>query len=372
MMIERIPTLRAQAEAEIAAASSAQALEELRVRYLGRKAELPQLLRGVSQLPAEQRAAVGAAANEARQALEALLAQRGAQLHGAELTSLLETDRVDVTLPGAPPQPIGRLHLLTATRRELEDIFLGLGFTVVEGPEVETVHYNFDALNHSPTHPARAPSDTFYVARADGHEPGSERAQARAPGDGGGEELVLRTHTSPMQVRVMEAHPPPLYVVVPGRVYRPDNDATHTPQFHQIEGLAVDTDITLGDLQGTLLTFARAIFGEERQVRLRPHFFPFTEPSVEVDVSCFNCIDGFMPDGQRCPLCKGEAWIEILGSGMVDPNVFEHVREYGYDPEKIQGFAFGMGIERIAMLKHGVTDLRLLYDNDVRFLEQFG
>ena len=378
MMIERIPTLRAQAEAEIAAASSAQALEELRVRYLGRKAELPQLLRGVSQLPAEQRAAAGAAANEARQALEALLAQRGAQLHGAELTSLLETDRVDVTLPGAPPQPIGRLHLLTATRRELEDIFLGLGFTVVEGPEVETVHYNFDALNHSPTHPARAPSDTFYVARADGHEPGSERAQARAPGDGGGEELVLRTHTSPMQVRVMEAHPPPLYVVVPGRVYRPDNDATHTPQFHQIEGLAVDEDITLADLKGTLLAFARAVFGEQRQVRLRPHFFPFTEPSVEVDVSCFNCKGrGYLGDGARCHLCKGEGWLEVLGAGEVDPEVYRYVptterNAPGYDPERVQGFAWGMGVERIAMLKHGIPDLRLYYENDLRFLEQFG
>jgi phenylalanyl-tRNA synthetase alpha chain len=377
-MIERISTLRAQAEGEIAAASSAQALEELRVRYLGRKAELPQLLRGVSQLPAEQRAAVGAAANEARQALEAQLAQRGAQLHGAELTSLLETDRVDVTLPGAPPQPIGRLHLLTATRRELEDIFLGLGFTVVEGPEVETVHYNFDALNHSPTHPARAPSDTFYVARADGHEPGSERAQARAGGDGSGEELVLRTHTSPMQVRVMEAHPPPLYVVVPGRVYRPDNDATHTPQFHQIEGLAVDADITLADLKGTLLAFARSVFGDQREVRLRPHFFPFTEPSVEVDVSCFQCDgNGFLGDGSRCPVCKGEGWLEVLGAGEVDPNLYDYVptterNAPGYDPERVQGFAWGMGVERIAMLKHGIPDLRLYYENDLRFLEQFG
>jgi phenylalanyl-tRNA synthetase alpha chain len=377
-MIERISTLRAQAEGEIAAASSAQALEELRVRYLGRKAELPQLLRGVSQLPAEQRAAVGAAANEARQALEAQLAQRGAQLHGAELTSLLETDRVDVTLPGAPPQPIGRLHLLTATRRELEDIFLGLGFTVVEGPEVETVHYNFDALNHSPTHPARAPSDTFYVARADGHEPGSERAQARAGGDGSGEELVLRTHTSPMQVRVMEAHPPPLYVVVPGRVYRPDNDATHTPQFHQIEGLAVDEDITLADLKGTLLAFARSVFGDQREVRLRPHFFPFTEPSVEVDVSCFQCDgNGFLGDGSRCPVCKGEGWLEVLGAGEVDPNLYDYVptterNAPGYDPERVQGFAWGMGVERIAMLKHGIPDLRLYYENDLRFLEQFG
>ena len=301
-----------------------------------------------------------------------------AQLHGAELTSLLETDRVDVTLPGAPPQPIGRLHLLTATRRELEDIFLGLGFTVVEGPEVETVHYNFDALNHSPTHPARAPSDTFYVARADGHEPGSERAHVRAPGDGGGEELVLRTHTSPMQVRVMEAHPPPLYVVVPGRVYRPDNDATHTPQFHQIEGLAVDEDITLADLKGTLLAFARAVFGEQREVRLRPHFFPFTEPSVEVDVSCFQCDgQGFLGDGSRCPVCKGEGWLEVLGAGEVDPNLYEYVptterNAPGYDPERVQGFAWGMGVERIAMLKHGIPDLRLYFENDLRFLEQFG
>ncbi len=174
-----------------------------------------------------------------------------------------------------------------------------------------------------------------------------------------------------MQIRAMEQQPPPIYIIVPGRTYRPDSDATHTPQFHQIEGLAVDTDVTLADLQGTLLRFAREIFGAERQVRLRPHFFPFTEPSVEVDVSCFNCSDGVMPDGSRCPLCKGEAWIEILGAGMVDPNVFEAVREHGYDPEKIQGFAFGMGIERIAMLKYGVPDLRLFYDNDVRFLEQF-
>jgi phenylalanyl-tRNA synthetase alpha chain len=183
--------------------------------------------------------------------------------------------------------------------------------------------------------------------------------------------MLLRVHTSPMQVRSMELQPPPLYIIVPGRVYRPDSDATHTPQFHQIEGLAVDDDITLADLKGTLLAFARAVFGEQREVRLRPHFFPFTEPSVEVDVSCFNCVDGIDKNGQRCSICKGSAWIEILGAGMVDPNVFEHVREYGYDPERVQGFAFGMGIERIAMLKHGVPDLRLLYDNDVRFLEQF-
>jgi phenylalanyl-tRNA synthetase alpha chain len=255
-----------------------------------------------------------------------------------------------VTLPGSPPRPVGRHHLLTATRREIEDVFCGLGFRVVEGPEVETVYYNFDALNHDPAHPARARSDTFYVA----------------------DDVVLRTHTSPMQVRAMEAHPPPLYVVIPGRVYRRDNDATHVPQFHQVEGLAVDEDITLADLKGTLLEFSRAIFGDEREVRLRSHFFPFTEPSVEVDVSCFNCKDGWMPDGSRCPLCKGEGWIEILGAGEVDPNVYSYVDDDRYDPEKVQGFAWGMGIERIAFLKHGVADLRLFYENDLRFLEQFG
>jgi phenylalanyl-tRNA synthetase alpha chain len=355
-MIERIDQLRGEAEQAIAAARTSETLEDLRVRYLGRKAELPQMLREVATLPPEQRGAVGKAANQARQALERLIEARDSELSSAELERSLREDTVDVTLPGAPPQPIGRLHVLTATRRELEDIFLGLGFTVMEGPEVETVHYNFDALNHSPTHPARARTDTFYVA----------------------ENTVLRTHTSPMQVRAMEAHPPPLYVVIPGRVYRPDSDATHTPQFHQIEGLAVDQDITLADLKGTLLAFAQAIFGGERDVRLRPHFFPFTEPSVEVDVSCFHCSGkGFLADGSRCYLCKGEGWLEVLGAGEVDPNVYAHVplteaNAPGYDPEKVQGFAWGLGVERIAMLKHGIPDLRLYYENDLRFLEQFG
>jgi phenylalanyl-tRNA synthetase alpha chain len=245
---------------------------------------------------------------------------------------------------------VGRLHLITAMRREIEDVFLGLGFRVAEGPEIETVYYSFDALNHDVTHPARLRSDTFYT----------------------GEDVVLRPHTSPMQVRAMELQPPPLYIIVPGRTFRRDSDATHTPQFHQVEGLAVDEDITLGDLRGTLLAFARAIFGDDREVRLRPHFFPFTEPSVECDVSCFNCNGGFLRDGSRCHLCKGTGWIETLGSGMVDPEVFGYVREHGYDPERIQGFAFGMGVERIAFLKHGVSDLRLFFDNDLRFLEQFG
>jgi phenylalanyl-tRNA synthetase alpha chain len=355
-MIERIEELRAQAHDAIAAAQDSESLQELRVRYLGRKAELPQMLRGVAKLPAEERGAVGRAANQARQELEAQIEAKLAQLSAGELETRLREDAVDVTLPGTPPQQVGRLHVLTDMQRRLEDVFLGLGFTVLEGPEVESVHYNFDALNHTPTHPARARTDTFYVS----------------------EELVLRTHTSPMQIRAMEAHPPPLYVAIPGRVYRPDNDATHTPQFHQVEGLAVDEDITLADLKGTLLAFARAVFGEQRQVRLRPHFFPFTEPSVEVDVSCFNCDGrGFLRDGARCYLCKGEGWLEILGAGEVDPNVYAYVptterNEPGYDPEKVQGFAWGLGVERVAMLVHGIPDLRLMYENDVRFLEQFG
>jgi phenylalanyl-tRNA synthetase alpha chain len=355
-MIERIEELRAEAAEAIASAGASAELEELRVRYLGRKAELPQMLRGVAELEPARRGEVGKAANQARQALAEMIEDRVAQLEGNELESRLESDLLDVTLPGAPPQSIGRLHVITATMRELEDIFLGLGFTVMEGPEIESVHYNFDALNHSPTHPARARTDTFYVS----------------------DDLVLRTHTSPMQVRAMQAHPPPLYVVIPGRVYRPDSDATHTPQFHQVEGLAVDEDITLADLKGTLLAFARAVFGDRRDVRLRPHFFPFTEPSVEVDVSCFHCEGkGFMGDGSRCHLCKGEGWLEVLGAGEVDPNVYWNVptteaNAPGYDPEQVQGFAWGMGVERIAMLKHGIPDLRLYYENDLRFLEQFG
>jgi len=356
--VDRIEEIRAAAAREVGDAADSGALEEVRVRYLGRKAELPQLLRGVRDLPPDQRGAVGKAGNQARQAIEAAIEERTAALEAGELDARLAADAIDVTLPGDPPLAPGRLNLITATRREIEDIFLGLGFTVAEGPEVELVYYNFDALNHNPQHPARQPSDTFYVSDPDALlEPDAQ---------------LLRVHTSPMQVRSMELQPPPLYVVVPGRVYRPDNDATHTPQFNQVEGLAVDEDITLADLKGTLLSFARAMFGEDREVRLRPHFFPFTEPSAEVDVSCFNCTDGYMPDGSRCPVCKGSRWVEILGSGLVDPNVFEYVREQGYDPERVSGFAFGMGIERIAMLKHGIPDLRLLYDNDLRVLEQFG
>jgi len=337
--LERIAEI--QREAEQAEGTP----EELRIRFLGRRAELPLLLRSIGSLEPSERAAVGSAANQARKQIEALISAREDELASGELADLL-----DITLPGSPPAPTGHLHLITQTRRDIEDVFLGLGFSIAEGPEVEHVAYNFDALNTDPTYPSRARSDTFYID----------------------DDTVLRVHTSPVQVRAMIAAPPPLYVIAPGRVYRPDNDATHTPQFHQVEGLAVDEGVTLADLKGTLLAFARQIFGDEREVLLRPHFFPFTEPSVEVDVSCFNCDAGYMRDGSRCPLCKGSGWLEILGAGMVDPNVFAYVADHGYDPERVTGFAFGMGIERIAMLRHGVPDLRLYYENDLRFLRQFG
>ena len=347
----RLQEIRAEAEAAIGGANSTAELEQLRVRLLGRKAELTTMLRSIGELPADQRGAVGKGGNEVKRALEAQLEQRTGALATAELDERLRTDTVDVTLPGDPPRPLGHLHLITETRREIEEVFLGLGFSVAEGPEIEFDYYNFTALNHPPDHPARMLQDTFYIS----------------------DEVLLRTHTSPMQVRAMEEQEPPIYIIVPGRVYRRDSDATHSPMFHQVEGLAVDEDITLGDLQGVLLEVARAIFGADREIRLRPHYFPFTEPSVEVDVSCFKCQGkGYLRDGSHCNLCKGSGWIEILGSGMVDPNVFEFVRESGYDPERVQGFAFGMGIERIAMLRHGVPDLRLFFDNDVRFLEQFG
>jgi phenylalanyl-tRNA synthetase alpha chain len=342
-MLDRIAEIEAEALGAVAEARDTDALEALRVRFLGRKAELPNLLRGVAQLEPAERGAVGKRANEARRAVEGAIDAARDKLAAAELEERLARDRVDVTLPGAP---VGTLHLLTAVRREIEDVFLGLGFRIAEGPEVELVHFNFDALNHDPAHPARARTDTFYVA----------------------DDVVLRTHTSPMQVRSMEAQPPPIAIIVPGRVYRRDSDATHTPQFHQVEGLWIDEDITLADLKGVLLAFAQALFGDKGDVRLRGHFFPFTEPSVEVDVSCFACAR----DGSPCRICKGTGWLEILGAGMVDPNVLRSVAGGAYDPDRVQGFAFGMGIERIAMLKHDVPDLRLYYDNDLRFLRQFG
>ena len=343
--------LQTEAEGAIGAAGSAAELDELRVRFLGRKSELTATLRSIGELPPEERGPVGKQANEVRQALEGLLERRKAELEAAELDARLARDRVDVTLPGDPPQPAGHLHLVSLIRRRMEDICIGLGFSVVEGPEIEYEYYNFTALNHPPEHPARQPQDTFYL----------------------GEHVLLRTHTSPMQVRAMEEQGPPIYIVVPGRVYRPDTpDATHVPMFHQLEGLAIDEDITLADLQGTLLAVARQMFGETTEVRLRPGYFPFTEPSVEVDVSCFRCNGTGFEGNQRCGTCKGEAWIEILGSGMVDPNVLDYVAGNGYEKERVQGFAWGMGIERIASIVYEVPDLRMLYENDLRLLEQFG
>jgi phenylalanyl-tRNA synthetase alpha chain len=376
-MLERIEQIRGEAAAAIAAAPDANTLEELRVRYLGRKAELTTILRGIGDLDSADRGPVGKGGNAAREELDRLLAERLETLRGGELDSRLAADAIDITLPGTPPVSPGHLHLLTRTRREIEDVFVGLGYRVMEGPEIEHDYYNFTALNHPPGHPARMLQDTFYVdpdtLAAGVPLYGSDGEPLSAPP--GPSDVLLRTHTSPMQVRGMEAAEPPIFIIVPGTVYRRDSDATHTPMFNQIEGLAVGDDITLGDLHGTLLTFARAIFGEEREVRIRPHFFPFTEPSVEVDVSCFRCEgSGSLPPAsglRRCNLCKGIGWLEILGAGMVDPNVFGFVAAAGYDPERVQGFAFGMGIERIAMLRYGVPDLRLFFDNDARFLEQF-
>ena len=348
--VEKIQSIESAGASAIGSAASLAELEDVRIHYLGRKSELGDILKSIATLPNEEKGPVGKAGNQTRSKLEQLLGARQEELETAALTQLLEQDRIDITLPGSPAVGGGALHPITRVRREIEDVFIGMGYQVAEGPEVEKVHYNFDALNHSPNHPAREWTDTFYFE----------------------DDVLLRTHTSPVQIRVMEQQPPPVFVIVPGKVYRRDSDATHTPMFHQIEGLAVDEGITLSDLRGTLLEFARAIFGEERDVRLRPHFFPFTEPSVEVDVSCFKCSGkGHLKDGSRCNLCKGTGWIEILGSGMVDPNVFNYVRESGYDPETVQGFAFGMGVERIAFLKHGIPDLRLFYENDLRLLAQF-
>jgi phenylalanyl-tRNA synthetase alpha chain len=352
-MLERIEEIRGEAATAIAVAGDSAALEELRVHYLGRKAELTAILRGIAELPPEQRGAVGGAANKARKELESLLEASAARLEASELEGRLASDRIDVTLPGAPPRPVGHAHLIARTTRLIEDTMVGLGYRVVEGPEIEHDYYNFTALNHPPGHPARMLQDTFYI-------------QSHP-------DLLLRTHTSPVQVRAMESQPPPIFIIVPGKVYRRDSDATHSPMFHQMEGLAIAEGITLADLQGTLLAMVTAIFGGQREVRLRPHFFPFTEPSVEVDVSCFQCEgSGALPSGERCNLCKGQGWIEILGAGMVDPNVLGFVEQYGYDAERVQGFAFGIGVERVAMLRHGVPDLRRFFDNDVRMLEQFG
>jgi phenylalanyl-tRNA synthetase alpha chain len=314
-------------------ASSAAELDEARIRYLGRKSELKQALREVRDRE------TGMALNAAREAIEHAIEAREEELGRAELDALSE-ETVDITLPG-DAQPRGRLHLITQVRREVEDIFLGMGYEVVEGREVETTHYLFDALNMPPNHPTRSPLQTFYLN-----------------GD-----IVLRTETSPAQVHTMEQRDPPIYMVSLGRCYRRDTpDATHYPIFHQVEGLVVDRNITLADLKGTLQHLLRSLFGEERETRFATHYFPFTEPSIESYVSCFLC------DGSGCRVCKYSGWIEIGGAGMVDPNVFEFV---GYDPEEVTGFAFGWGLERIGLLRHGLPDIRALWENDLRLLEQF-
>lgn len=332
--------------ARIAQATDMASLEEAKIRVTGRKAPLS-LARGeLRSVDDSARKELGQFANAVQSQIDEAIAAKRHQFLERERKQRWERERIDVTLPGSLP-PMGAVHLLTQTLWEIVDIFVGLGYRVAEGPDVEYSRYNFDALNTPADHPSRSPVDTFYIA-------------------GKGEDVCLRTQTSPMQIRTLEEHEPPVFVVVPGRVYRRDTlDATHLMQFFQLEGLAVAEGITMSDLKGTLETFAQELFGNSLKIQLRPHFFPFTEPSAEMDVECFLC-RGSDP---RCRVCKGEGWVEILGCGMVDPNVLEGV---GYDTERYTGFAFGMGIERIAALAHGITDIRLLYENDLRFNLQFG
>ena len=340
-------TLERLGRERLAAARTLAEVEEARVEVLGRSGALTLELRGLGALPAELRGPRGQELNRVRIALEEAFGERQQTLGAAELEQRLRDDAVDVTLPG-DPIPRGVPHLLSQVQREIEDIFIGLGFRIAEGPEVELKRYNFTALNTPDDHPTLSASDTFWID----------------------DEVCLRTQTSPVQVRSMELTRPPLYLICPGRTYRRDAlDATHSPMFHQVEGIAVDVGLSLAHLKGTLEHMARALFGPEREVRLRTHFFPFTEPSVELDVSCFLCSGSGLMAGERCRICKGIGWIEILGAGMVDPNVFGFVE--GYDPEQVTGWAFGMGIERVAMLKHGVTSIRHFYDDDLRFLRQF-
>jgi phenylalanyl-tRNA synthetase alpha chain len=370
---KRIAALRGEAETEISAAPDTAALERLRVKFLGRKAELTTILRGISELPEAERGPVGKAGNEAQVALEQLLASRLDELDSAEVVAQLGSDRVDVTLPGAPARRPGHLHLVTRTRRLIEDTMIGLGYRILTGPEIEIDYYNFTALNHPPGHPARMAQDTLYVAPGALSKAALDAAR-KVTGDGTPDEelVMLRTHTSPMQIRAMEAQGPPIFVAVPGKAFRRDTiDATHLPLFHQMEGLAIGEVITLADLQGTLEAMLAGLFGEGVEARMRPHFFPFTEPSVEFDVSCYVCGGSGKVDGERCPLCKGVGWVEVGGAGMVDPAVLGFVAQHGYNQEGIQGFAFGFGIERMAMLLHGLPDLRLFVENDVRVMEQF-
>ena len=337
-MKEKLQKIEADA---LAAINSDNAdLEQIRIQYLGKKGELTSVLRGMGALSAEERPVVGQIANEVRAEIESALKVKAEAKKDQELQKRLISEKIDVTLPSKAATP-GKLHPLVQVQRTIEDIFIGMGFSIAEGPEVEYDYYNFQALNIPENHPARDTQDTFYIT----------------------DNILLRSQTSPVQVRTMEHQKPPIRVISPGRVYRSDAvDATHSPLFHQVEGLVVDKGITMGDLKGMLETFAKTLFGNDTRLRFRPHHFPFTEPSAEVDVSCFVC------GGKGCRVCKNEGWIEILGSGMVHPFVLSNC---GIDPEEYSGFAFGMGVERIAMKYYGIDDMRLLYENDTRFLEQF-
>ena len=339
-MLNALQQIRQQAAEALAQADDLKALDDLRVKYLGKKGELTAILKQMGKLSAEERPKVGQLANEVRSGIEALVEERTAAVKAALLDQKLALEKLDVTMPGRAA-PLGKLHPLTKVLEEVKEIFLGMGFSVAEGPEVETDYYNFEALNIPKDHPARDTQDTFYIS----------------------DNVLLRTQTSPVQVRTMEKQKPPIRVIAPGRVYRSDAvDATHSPLFHQIEGLVVDRGVTMADLKGTLEMFAKRLYGEEAVVRFRPHHFPFTEPSAEMDFQCFAC------HGEGCRLCKGEGWIEILGCGMVHPKVLSICN---IDPEEYSGFAFGMGLERIVMRRYGIDDLRLFYENDLRFLNQF-
>lgn len=338
-MREQLEQLRQQAIQAIQASDSEETLHEIRVRFLGRKGELTGLMKGLGGLSPEERPVVGQLVNTVKDEVETILEQTFAQVRAAATLRRLASERIDVTLPGRGRSQ-GSKHPVTLVVEEISEIFAGLGFTVAEGPEIEHDWYNFEALNFPQDHPARDMQDTFFVEQ----------------------NMLLRTHTSPVQIRTMLKQKPPVRIIAPGTVYRCDSDATHSPMFHQIEGLMVDTKVSFADLKGILTTFTNQLFGQKTGVRLRPSFFPFTEPSAEVDIACVIC------GGSGCRVCKQSGWLEILGAGMVDPEVFRHV---GYDPEQITGFAFGMGIERIAMLKYGISDMRLLFENDLRFLKQF-
>lgn len=340
-MEQEIATIAKEARNDIAAAADMAALAEVRVKYLGRKGRLTAVLRSLGQLSPAERPRVGQLVNAVRNELEESINRRGKELKQAALAKRLAAEKIDVTLPGRQPGR-GHKHPLMLTLDRIKSVFMRLGFTVAEGPEIETDYYNFEALNLPPDHPARDMQDSFYIA----------------------DDILLRTHTSPMQVRTMQSLPPnaPVRIIAPGKVYRRDYDATHSPMFYQVEGLVIDRGIRFSDLKGTLVLFSREIFGQQVQVRFRPSFFPFTEPSAEVDISCVMC------GGAGCRVCKGTGWLEILGCGMVHPAVLEMSR---YDPRQVSGFAFGMGVDRIAMLVYGIDDLRLFYDNDLRFLQQF-